>query len=126
MKVIQIIDITKRYLSEQLASLALDNPIISFTKPVITRIINNNIGKAKEALSLITDEYGEIDMYSLLNEMITSVMTSHPFKQYIPVLGEAEIGGGYIKFNIPMTNKILALSTDDLNKFKELFKENTV
>ena len=126
MKVNQIIDTTRKFISNKLSSFAADNPMISFIKPLIVRAINNNTYKLKEGLSLLTNEYGEIDMYSLLGDMAISLMETNPFTYKIPTLGDVEIGGGYIKINVPFTNKRISLSKEDLEQFKELFKENTV
>ena len=126
MKVNKIIDTTRKFISNKLTNAAMDNPMIGFIKPIILRVVNNNTYKLKSALSLVTDEYGEIDMYSLLGDMTKSLMDTNPFMYDIPPLGDVEIGGGYIKINVPFTNKRLALSKEDLDQFKELFKEETV
>jgi hypothetical protein len=126
MKVIQVVDKTKRFISNKLSSVAIENPMIGFIKPVILRVIDNNTYKLKEGLSLLTDEYGEIDMYSLLGDITNSLMDTRPFIYNLPVIGDIEIGGGLIKVNIPFSNKRISLSKEDLDQFKELFKENEV
>lgn len=35
-------------------------------------------------------------------------------------IGDIEIGGGEIRFNLPLTNKRLVLNTTDLETFKEM------
>jgi hypothetical protein len=126
MKVIQVVDKTKRFISNKLSSVAIENPMIGFIKPVILRVVDNNTYKLKEGLSLLTDEYGEIDMYSLLGDITNSLMDTRPFIYNLPVIGDIEIGGGLIKVNIPFSNKRISLSKEDLDQFKELFKENEV
>ena len=126
MKVIQVVDKTKRFISNKLSSVAIENPMIGFIKPVILRVVDNNIYKLKEGLSLLTNEYGEIDMYSLLGDITNSLMDTRPFIYNLPVIGDIEIGGGLIKINIPFSNKRVSLSKEDLDQFKELFKENEV
>lgn len=120
----EVLDISRKYILKQIDSIAEDKPAISFIRPVIIKVIDNNMYKAKKALSLISDEYGNIDMETLLPEMIESVMTTKPFIQQIPVLGDVEIGGGSIKLNIPMTNKRIVLGKSDLDAIKDLFTEN--
>lgn len=50
----------------------------------------------------------------------------HPEKYYLPFtfktsfVGNIEIGGGEIKFNLPLTNKRLVLNMTDLETFKEM------
>lgn len=119
-----VIDTTERlklFLHKQVNSLALTNPMISFTKPIILKVIDNNIHKANGLLSMVADETGDIDVQSLIPEMIQSVMTTKPFVYHTEFLGDLEIGGGSIKMNIPMTNSQIVLTKTDLDMLKETF-----
>lgn len=126
MNVLETIDKLKIFLNKQINSLALTNPVISFSKPIIIRIVNNNIHKANGFLSMLADENGEIDVQSLIPEMIQSVMTTKPFVYHTEFLGDLEIGGGFIKMNIPLTNNQIVLGKTDLDVLKELFTENRI
>lgn len=126
MNVLETIEILKIFLNRQISSLALTNPILSFSKPLITRVINNNIYKANGFLSMLADENGNIDVQSLVPEMIQSVMNTRPFIYHTEFLGDLEIGGGMIKLNIPLTNNQIVLGKNDLDMLKELFTENKV
>ena len=126
MNVLETIEKFKLFLNRQINSLAMTNPIIGFSKPIITRVINNNIHKANGFLSMLADENGEIDVQSLIPEMIQSVMTTRPFVYHTEFLGDLEIGGGFIKMNIPLTNNQIVLGKTDLATLKELFTENRV
>jgi len=126
MNVLETIEKFKVFLNRQINSLAMTNPMISFSKPIITRVINNNIHKANGFLSMLADENGEIDVQSLIPEMIQSVMTTRPFVYHTEFLGDLEIGGGFIKMNIPLTNNQIVLGKTDLDALKELFTENRV
>lgn len=126
MNVLETIDKLKIFLNKQVNSLAMTNPIISFSKPLIIRVINNNMYKANGFLSMLADENGEIDVQSLIPEMIQSVMTTRPFVYHTEFLGDLEIGGGFIKMNIPLTNNQIVLGKTDLDALKELFTENRV
>lgn len=126
MNVLETIEILKIFLNRQINSLALTNPILSFSKPLISRVINNNIHKANGFLSMLADENGNIDVQSLVPEMIQSVMTTRPFVYHTEFLGDLEIGGGFIKLNIPLTNSQIVLGKNDLDVLKELFTENKV
>ena len=126
MNVLETIEKFKLFLNRQINSLAMTNPIIGFSKPIITRVINNNIHKANGFLSMLADENGEIDVQSLIPEMIQSVMTTRPFVYHTEFLGDLEIGGGFIKINIPLTNNQIVLGKTDLDTLKELFTENRV
>lgn len=126
MNVLETIEVLKIFLNRQINSLALTNPILSFSKPLITRVINNNIHKANGFLSMLADENGNIDVQSLVPEMIQSVMTTRPFVYHTEFLGDLEIGGGFIILNMPLTNSQIVLGKNDLDALKELFTENKV
>lgn len=126
MNVLTTIETLKLFLDRQINSLAMTNPIISFSKPLIKRIINNKIGQANGFLSMLADETGEIDVQSLIPEMIQSVMTTKPFIYHTEFLGDLEIGGGFIKLNIPMTNNQIVLGRNDLDSLKELFTNKEI
>ena len=126
MNVLTTIETLKIFLNKQINSLAMTNPLISFSKPLITRIVNNKIDQADGFLSMLADSNGEIDVQSLIPEMIQSVMSTRPFTYHTEFLGDLEIGGGFIKMNIPMTNNQIVLGKADLDTLRDLFinKEN--
>jgi hypothetical protein len=126
MNALETIEKLKLFLNRQINSLAMTNPLIGFAKPIILRVVNNNMHKANGFLSMLADENGNIDMQSLIPEMIQSVMTTKPFVYHTEFLGDLEIGGGFIKMNIPMTNNQIVLGKADLDVLKELFTENRV
>lgn len=126
MNVLTTIETLKIFLNKQINSLAMTNPLISFSKPLITRIVNNKIDQADGFLSMLADSNGEIDVQSLIPEMIQSVMNTRPFTYHTEFLGDLEIGGGFIKMNIPMTTNQIVLGKADLDTLRDLFinKEN--
>ena len=126
MNVLTTIETLKIFLNKQINSLAMTNPLISFSKPLITRIVNNKIDQADGFLSMLADSNGEIDVQSLVPEMIQSVINTRPFTYHTEFLGDLEIGGGFIKMNIPMTNNQIVLGKADLDTLRDLFinKEN--
>lgn len=126
MNVLTTIETLKIFLNKQINSLAMTNPLISFSKPLITRIVNNKMDQADGFLSMLADSNGEIDVQSLIPEMIQSVMNTRPFTYHTEFLGDLEIGGGFIKMNIPMTNNQIVLGKADLDTLRDLFinKEN--
>lgn len=126
MNVLETIERLKIFITRQINSLALSNPLISFSKPLITRVVNNNIHKMDGFLSMLADENGDIDVQSLVPEMLQSVMNTRPFIYHTEFLGDLEIGGGMIKLNIPLTNNQIVLGKNDLDMLKELFTENKV
>ena len=121
MNVIETTEKLKIFLSKQINSLAINNPLIAFTQPMITRIVNNKLNSAHGFLSMLADETGEIDTQTLIPEMVQSVMNTKPFIFHTEFLGDLEIGGGFIKMNVPMTNNQLVLGRTDLEELKQLF-----
>lgn len=113
-------DRVKSYVSAQLDSMSRTNPMISFTKPLITRILDKNFGKITKALDLIADENGNVDIEGILSEMMDNLMTTQPFTIKTSFIGDVEIGGGNIKLNIPLTDKRLVFNMSDLENFKEM------
>ena len=69
---------------------------------------------------LIADKDGNIDIENILAEMMENLMTTNPFTFKTSFVGDIEIGGGEIKFNLPLTNKRLVLNMTDLETFKEM------
>lgn len=101
-------------------SMAKTNPMIGFMKPLITRALDKNFSKVSKALDLIADKDGNIDIENILTEMMENLMTTNPFTFKTSFVGDIEIGGGEIKFNLPLTNKRLVLNMTDLETFKEM------
>jgi hypothetical protein len=120
MTTLQLIDNLKAYIALQLDTMSKTTPIVGIAKPIITRMVNNNIGKVTKTLNLIADENGNIDVENILTEMMDNIMHSNPFVYNTSFMGDIEIGGGQIKLNLPFTNKRLVLNTTDLETFKEM------
>ena len=118
--IMQLTDNLKSYISLQLESMAKTNPMIGFMKPLITRALDKNFSKISKALDLIADKDGNIDIENILTEMMENLMTTNPFTFKTSFVGDIEIGGGEIKFNLPLTNKKLVLDMTDLETFKEM------
>lgn len=118
--IMQLTDNLKSYISLQLESMAKTNPMVGFMKPLITRALDKNFDKVSKALDLIADKDGNIDIENILTEMMENLMTTKPFTFKTSFVGDIEIGGGEIKFNLPLTSKRLVLNMTDLETFKEM------
>lgn len=118
--IIQLTDNLKSYVSLQLDSMSKSNPMIGFMKPFITRALDKNFGKVTKALDLISDKEGNIDIENIITEMMENLMNTNPFTFKTSFIGDIEIGGGEIKFNLPFTSKRLVLNITDLETFKEM------
>ena len=121
MNILETIETLKLFLGKQITSLANNNPLIAFAQPVITKVVNNKLNNMHGFLSMLADESGEIDTKTLVSEMVQNVMTTKPFVYHTDILGDLEIGSGFIKINIPMTNNQLVLGRNDLEELKQLF-----
>ena len=117
--VTQLTDNLKSYVSLQLDSMSKSNPMIGFMKPFITRALDKNFDKVTKTLDLISDKEGNIDIENIITEMMENLMNTNPFTFKTSFIGDIEIGGGQIKFNLPLTNKRLVLNMSDLEAFKE-------
>ena len=117
---VQLIDNLRAYVTTQLDTMSKNTPMIGFMKPLITRALDKNFSKVTKVLDLIANDEGKIDIENILTEMMENVMTTNPFTFKTSFIGDVEIGGGQIKFNLPLTNKRLMLDMTDLETFKEM------
>lgn len=98
--VTQLTDNLKSYVSLQLDSMSKSNPMIGFMKPFITRALDKNFDKVTKTLDLISDKEGNIDIENIITEMMENLMNTNPFTFKTSFIGDIEIGGGEIKFNL--------------------------
>ena len=115
----QLIMRLKQYITNQIAQISKDNPIIAFIKPLLDRALDKNFNKINSYLSLISDDYGNIDVENILSEMIENVTHTNTFSINAPVIGNIEIGNNQIKINIPFTDKRLVFNHQDLQILKQ-------
>ena len=120
MTITQLTDNLKSYVSLQLDSITKSNPVVGFMKPFITRALDKNFDKVTKTLNLISDKEGNIDIENIITEMMENLMNTNPFTFKTSFIGDIEIGGGEIKFNLPFTSKRLVLNITDLETFKEM------
>lgn len=118
--VVQLTDNLKSYVLLQLDSMSKSNPMVGFMKPFITRALDKNFDKVTKTLDLISDKEGNIDIENIITEMMENLMNTNPFTFKTSFIGDIEIGGGEIKFNLPFTSKRLVLNITDLETFKEM------
>ena len=79
-------------------------------KPLITRALDKNFSKITKALELIADKDGNVDVEGILTEMMENLMTTNPFSFKTSFIGDIEIGGGQIKFNLRVAESIVEKS----------------
>ena len=116
----QLTNNLRTYVTTQLNTMSKNTPIIGFMKPLITRALDKNFNKVTGFLDLIANDEGKVDIENILAEMMDGVLNTEPFIFKTSFIGDVEIGGGQIKFNLPFTNKRLMLDITDLEAFKEM------
>lgn len=116
----QFIDRLGVFIKEYLDKIASNNPLIAFTKPIISKILYNKLGEIEGFLQLIADKEGNIDAKTLLGDMIVSLTNTDNFILPIPIFGDVLIGNGRIELGIPYINKGIVFNNSDLEYLKEL------
>jgi hypothetical protein len=112
------------FVLNELDKIAKSNPLIGFSKPLITRAINNNFNKVKGILNLLSDSQGNIDIENILPEMIKSLMNVDTFTYNTDFMGDIIIGNGKIQFTIPVIQKTLILNTGDIEDLRQFLIKN--
>lgn len=120
MEAITIINKLKGYILNQVSILSKTNPLISFTKPLITRVLDNNISKAENFIQLLADKDGNIDINGIMSEMMDSVVNTKPFTVHTSFIGDINIGDGKVILNIPFTDKNIIFNKEDLEELKNI------
>ena len=120
----KLISTIKLYLLKQIEGIASSNPLIAFTKPIITRVLDNKISSISPFLDLLKDNQGNIDLASIITEMTTSVMDTKTFSISVPIIGDITIGNGHIKLPIPYTDQVIVLNRQDIEELKEMLTNN--
>lgn len=115
---------TVLFLKAIIDKIGADIPAIRFFKPAIVRIIDNKAYTIESILGLLADSNGEIDINGLLLEMENNVFNMSPFTIPTDILGDIILGGGHIKFELPVVNKQVSLNRDDINLLKEMMLTN--
>lgn len=124
MKVAQIAEHLKYYITSQIDNLAKTAPLLNVVKPLVSRVINNNFNKVYTALNIIADSDGEIDIENIVNEMMDNLSTTPPFIVHTSFIGDIELGNGLIKINIPFTDRRIVFNKNDIENFKLLLTSN--
>ena len=107
------------FISEYSDKIALDNPLMCFIKPIITRVINNKLMEYESAISLIADKEGNIDVEGILAEIGTSLTKVNPFNYNLQGIN-VSVGGGTIGVDLPVLNKHIVFDAKDIEYLKEI------
>jgi hypothetical protein len=115
MKRVEIIKGMKAFANAKISDMGSNNSIILFTQPILNRAVDNMLHKADSLLALIEDPNGCIDIESIVDEMITNLITTKS-RTYDDILAGLTIGDGHIKINIPLIDKQLVFDTNDIKE----------
>lgn len=125
MKIAQVADKLKYFITTQVDSMAKTTPLLNIVKPLVSRVIDNNFDKVYSALNLIADSNGEIDIENIISEMMDNLAVTSPFVLHTSFIGDMELGNGLIKINIPFTDKRIVFNRNDIENLKLLLTSNT-
>ena len=110
----------KKYVCTQLDALAMSDPTLAIMRPIVSRIINNKMPQVEEFLKQIADKEGMIDIDSLFDEMLESIMNINVIKTSTEGFGDMELGNGKLSFMLPLINKKIVMDKHDLIDMKQL------
>lgn len=113
-----IIDKIVSFVDTKLSEMSASNPFILLIRPVVARVVNNNIEKLDSVLKLVQDKNGKIDIEGILSEMIDNLIVAQ-VKKYPNILGGVELGNGSIRVNIPFLDKAIVFDSTDIETFKQ-------
>ena len=116
----QLIEKLQYFVEVQLERVAKTNPVVSLIKPIASRILNKKLTSITDFLDLLSDDKGNIDIESIIDEMTSSVINTQSFKVNVPILGVITIGDGKIEFGIPFTDKSILFNENDLSELKSM------
>jgi hypothetical protein len=120
MNKIQLIEGLQQFIDTQLGTMSRINPVVSFFRPIASRVLKKKVRGITGMLDLIADENGNIDAEAIVSEMTASLMNTQPFRLNVPVLGDLIIGGGRIEMEIPFIDKNIVLNEKDLTELKSI------
>ena len=113
-----IIDKLVSFVDTKLSEMSASNPFIIIIRPIVARVVNNNIEKVDSILKLVQDKDGKVDIEGILSEMTDNLIVAQ-IKKYPNILGGVELGNGSIKVNIPFLDKAIIFDSSDIEAFKQ-------
>lgn len=86
------------------------------------KIIDNKSAKISSFLNLFADDSGNIDIESLIDDMIQRLNTVDPFNLPLGSFNGIVIGGGKIKVGIPFIDKAIVFNVQDITALKSMLQ----
>ena len=120
MKSAQIVKNLQKYSSFLVDKIGNNVPMLKFCKPLVVRAIDNNINKLESGLKLLADTSGEIDINGIVLDMEHNIINMEPFTLKTDIIGNVILGGGKIQFDLPIIDKEVILTQEDIDMLKEI------
>jgi hypothetical protein len=120
MKAAQIIKNLQKYSGFLVDKIGTNVPMLKFCKPLVVRAIDNNICKLESGLKLLADTSGEIDINGIVLDMEHNIINMEPFTLKTDIIGNVILGGGKIQFDLPIIDKEVILTQEDIDMLKEI------
>lgn len=124
MKSTQIIQNLQKYSGQLVDKIGVNVPMLRFCKPLVVRAIENNLHKLESGLQLLADTSGDIDINGIVLDMEQNILNMEPFTFSTNVMGNIVLGGGKIKFELPIVDKEVILTGEDIDMLKEILLSN--
>ena len=118
----KIIETIVSFLNIKLDEIAINMPILSLFRPIVTTGINNKLNKLDNLLSFVADGSGMIDAEKIIGEMLDNLIVM-PVQQFPEIFNGLKIGKGIISINIPFINKSIEFNSADIESFINLLKQ---
>ena len=118
----KIIETIVSFLNIKLDEIAINMPILSLFRPIVTTGINNKLNKLDNLLSFVADDSGMIDAEKIIGEMLNNLIVM-PVQQFPERFNGLKIGKGIISINIPFINKSIEFNSADIESFINLLKQ---
>lgn len=113
MKKEAIISVLKEYINHQLCNINV--PIINICKPIIKRVIDNNISKVDSFLDLLKDQNNEIDIINIVDEMMDNLFDCDNMN-----IGIFNFENN--KINISLLGQKIIITKQDMELLKEMLR----
>ena len=118
----KIIETIVSFLNIKLDEIAINMPILSLFRPIVTTGINNKLNKLDSLLSFVANDNGMIDAEKIIGEMLDNLIVM-PVQQFPEVFSGLKIGKGIINIDIPFINKSIEFNSADIESFINLLKQ---
>lgn len=118
----QVVNRLKKFMYNKVNEIAADNQLVMIFRPLVYKVGDKMIEKVDGIMGLIADDKGMVDVDKLMTEMIDNLIavTNNTKMQLTDGIC---IGDGEIHVDIPLIEKTIVFTKDDLNELKKFVQE---